>query len=193
SYLRNPTLISYVITPSLRDALPISGNAHSESQTLRLLGGPSIAGASILCPVSLGDSDGLDGHLLLRRTVAGPGVRALGGDIGDVLRAGLLEGSEHGVVGRQGTVVVYDEELGDVGVGTGVGHGQCAGRVGLGAVELIGERVAGATAAGSGRITALEDEDALGGQAVAVGVVEILLPGQGQEAVDGAGCALGVE
>src|SRR5699024_7972688 len=49
------------------------------------------------------------------------------------------------------------------------------------------------TAAGSGRITALEGEDALGGQAVAVGVVEILLPGQGQEAVDGAGCALGVE
>src|SRR5699024_9935868 len=90
-------------------------------------------------------------------------------------------------------VVVDDEELGAVGVGTGVGHGQCAGRVGLGAVELIGERVAGATAAGSGRVTALEDEDALGGQAVAVGVVEVLLPGQGQEAVDGAGCALGVE
>src|SRR5699024_12318496 len=109
---------------------------------------------------------GIAAHLLPRLTVAGPGVPASGGDIGDGLRALLVDRPEDGVVGRQGTVVVDDEELGAVGVGTGGCHGQCAGRVGLGAVELIGERVAGATAAGSGRITALEDEDALGGQAV---------------------------
>src|SRR5699024_4104349 len=114
------------------DTTPVSGNALSESQTLRLLGGSSIVGATSVGSVSLGYGDGLDGHLLLRRSVAGPGVRALGGDIGDGLRALLVERPEDGVVGRQGTVVIDDEELGAVGVGTGVGHGQCAGRVGLG-------------------------------------------------------------
>src|SRR6202000_150820 len=52
---------------------------------------------------------------------------------------------------------------------------------------LVPEVVARAALAGSGRVAALQDVDAAGGEPVALGVAEVALLGQGDERVDRAG------
>ncbi len=95
--------------------------------------------------------------------------------------------------GQPGAVREDDEELRPVGVLAGVGHRQHPGGVGLLAGELVVEGVAGSAAPGPAGVTALEDEDAAGDQAVAGGAVEVPLLGQGLERVGRAGRVLRVQ
>ena len=102
-------------------------------------------------------------------------------------RDGGVHGAEDRVVGclvQAGRVVPDQEELRAVGAGPGVGHRDHPADVGLGAVGLVGELVAGSALPGAGRIPALQHEDAGVGQPVAAGLVEVALAGQRDERVD---------
>src|SRR5581483_6040362 len=98
----------------------------------------------------------------------------------------LGDRAERRVVRAERGVLVDQEELAAVGARPGVGHRHGPGLVGdraggPGRAEvvqvLVLELVPGAAGAGAGRVAALQHVDARGGQPVAVGVVEVVLPG----------------
>src|ERR687897_1434057 len=102
------------------------------------------------------DGDALEAEVLDR---AVHGVAVDGGHGVDHLHA-LDDLAEDGVLAVEpGCRGLGDEELGPVGVGAGVGHGQVAGAVeAVGAADLVLELVAGAATAGPERVAALDHE-----------------------------------
>src|ERR1051326_4732820 len=95
--------------------------------------------------------------------------------------------AERGEVRRDlAAVLPAEEELAAVGVGPGVRHGHGAGRVVRPGKVLVIEPVTGRAGPGAGRIPALEHEDHLHGEPVAVGAVEVAALGQEPERVRGA-------
>src|SRR5690349_18176511 len=78
-----------------------------------------------------------DEHRLLGRTVTAAVDGALVADLLDGLEAGVVELAEDRVARRQRRLAVHHEELRAVGVRAGVGHREGAGRIGLGAAQLV--------------------------------------------------------
>lgn len=112
-----------------------------------------------------------------------------GGDGVDDVHA-LNNLTEDDVVLREIVVLVHDEELGPVGVGTSVGHGDGATGV-LASKRFVIETVAGSTGASASWVTTLDHETV--DDTVEDGVIVEVILSKIDEVVDGDGGLLGIE
>ena len=120
----------------------------------------------------------LDDHWLNRGSIGSAALDSEGRNLFNNVKA-TGDSAPNGVAGWQGRVAIDDEELRPGRSSAGIRHRYSAGGVvglSLGRQVLVGDRVARATSAVTRGVAALENEDALRRESVALGfVVEAVL------------------